>query len=217
MTTGGTDMKRNALLAAVALLFAGATQAAVTEFVIYKQSNFRGPAQTVKGEVNNLEGGFARAGESLIVRGGYWEACTGDHFKGNCHVFAPGEYPSLDPAYHQRITSVRFLGTDAKVARRDPREEPREVRREARHEMRGAVELYGGQDFRGRSVRIENNERDLSERNFDGRASSMVVHDGVWEACTEPAFTGRCQTFRPGEYRYLAGMDDRVSSIRQIR
>src|SRR5688500_11406079 len=120
-------MKRNALLAAVALLFAGAAQAAVTEFVIYKENSFRGPSQTVKGEVNNLEGGFARAGESLRVKGGYWEACTGDHFKGNCHVFAPGEYPRLDPAFHQRITSVRFLGTDPKVARREQREDQREA------------------------------------------------------------------------------------------
>src|SRR5688572_20370725 len=141
-------MKRNALLAAVALLFAGAAQAAVTEFVIFKQNNFRGPSQTVKGEVNVLEGGFAREGASLRVKGGYWEACTGHHFQGDCRVFAPGDYPSLEPAWHQRITSVRFLGTDPKHARKEARENEREDRREARREARGTVDLYGGQDFR---------------------------------------------------------------------
>jgi hypothetical protein len=206
-------MKRNALLAAVALLFAGAAQAAVTEFVIYKQNNFRGPSHTVKGEVNVLEGGFAREAASLRVKGGYWEACTGNHFKGNCRVFGPGEYPSLEPGWHQSITSVRFLGTDAKHARREQRRDEREARREAR----GAVDIYGRQDFRGRSVRIERNAADLAEHNFDGRASSLVVHEGVWEACTEPGFRGRCEVFRPGEYRYLAGLDDRLSSIRQVQ
>ena len=210
-------MKRNALVAAVALLFAGAAQAAVTEFVIYKQNNFRGPSQTVKGEVNVLEGGFAREAASLRVKGGYWEACTGNHFKGNCRVFGPGDYPSLEQGWHQAITSVRFLGTDAKHARREERRDERDVRREERREARGVVELYGRQDFRGRSLRIERNQRDLVEENFDGRASSMIVHEGVWEACTEPAFQGRCQVYRPGQYRHLAGLDDRVSSIRQVR
>jgi len=207
-------MKRNALLAALALAFAGASQAAVTEFVIFKQANFKGASHTVKGEVNNLEGGFARAGESLIVRGGSWEACTGDHFKGNCRVFGPGEYPSLDPGFNKGITSVRFLGD--KVAKRDDRDEHR-GQREERHHARGSVDLYGGQDFRGRSVRLERNESDLAKQGFDGRASSLVVHDGAWELCSEPGFAGRCQVFRPGEYRYLAGLDDRVSSIRQVR
>ena len=220
--------RSHALAAAVALLFAGASQAATTEFVIYKQANFKGPSQTVKGEVNVLEGGFAREGASLIVKGGYWEACTGDRFKGDCRAFAPGEYPSLDPMFHHRITSVRFLGNDPKIARYEARQERREARddrrddrrewREARRdEARGTVDLYNGQDFRGRSVRVERNERDLANLSFDGRASSVVVHDGVWELCSEPGFGGRCQVFRPGEYRHIAGLDDRVSSLRQIR
>ena len=45
----------------------------------------------------------------------------------------------------------------------------------------------------------------------------MIVHEGTWELCTEPGFGGRCQTFRPGEYRYLAGMNERVTSARQVR
>ena len=124
-------MKRTLIATALALGFAGAAQAATTELVIYKQANFKGPSQTVKGEVNVLEGGFAREAASLIVRGGYWEACTGDRFKGDCRAFAPGEYPSLDPMFHQRITSVRFLGNDPKIARSEARQDRREDRRAA--------------------------------------------------------------------------------------
>jgi hypothetical protein len=225
-------MKRNAIALALAVAFAGTAHAAVTEFIIYKQENFRGPSQTVKGEVNNLEGGFAREGSSLIVRGGNWEVCTQDHFRGNCYVLGPGEYPTLGPGLGDRIVAVRFVGNqkvatvdtrnwrDAKrEARDDAREERRDESRADRHAGRadGAIDLYGRQDFRGRSLRLENNERDLARQDFDGRASSVIVHEGTWELCTEPGFGGRCQTYRPGQYRYLAGLDERVSSARQVR
>src|SRR5688572_13231983 len=105
-------MKKIALIAATAALFVGAAQAGDTEFIIYKQAGFQGPSHIVNGEVANLEGGFAREASSLVVKGGYWEACTDDHFKGNCHVLGPGRYASLDRSLMDRIVSVRFLGTD---------------------------------------------------------------------------------------------------------
>jgi len=220
-------MKRIALCAALALAL-GAAHAATTEFVIYKGANFKGPSHTVKGEVNNLEGGFAGEAQSLIVRGGNWEVCTEHHFRGNCYVLGPGEYPSLDSSLNKRIVAVRFV-ENRKAAtyvpnanqRGDYRGEQRNERdrREARRDRDhgGSIDLYGRQDFRGRSLRIDDNERDLARNGFDGRASSLVVHEGVWELCTEPGYQGRCQRYRPGEYRYLAGLDDRVSSVRQVR
>ena len=219
-------MKRNALIAAVALAFAGAAQAAVTELVIYKQTDFRGASQTIKGEVANLEGGFAREGSSLIVKGGNWEVCTGDHFKGRCAVLAAGEYPNLGPELGDRIVSVRFVPNKTatvhargeRYADRGDRDRgDRWDRRDGRRDAGGAIDIYGRQDFRGRSIRLDRNERNLAEQNFDGRASSLIVHEGTWELCTEPGFGGQCQTYRPGEYRYLAGLDDRVSSVRQVR
>ena len=220
-------MKRTALAAAVAVLLAGTAHAAVTEFVIYKQPDFKGASQTVKGEVNNLEGGFAREGSSLIVRGGHWEVCNQDHFQGECRVIPPGEYPRLGPGLDERIVSVRFVGIDPKVARSEDRREARETRdardaREARREPRrdarraqGVVDLYGRPDFGCRSLRVNDNMPSLGE--FDGRASSMIVHEGTWQLCTEPRFEGRCSVFTPGEYSRLAGLDDRVSSLRQVR
>ena len=102
--------------------------------------------------------------------------------------------------------------------RRELREELRQERREWRRERdRAALDLYGGPDFRGRSVRIDDNVADLGEQRFDGRASSVIVHDGVWQLCSEPGFRGHCGTFRPGEYAQIAGLDDRVSSVRRLR
>ena len=229
-------MKRTTLAAATAAaLVAGTAHAAVTQLEIFKLQNFQGPAHVVKGEVNVLEGGYARDASSLRVKGGYWEVCNESHFKGDCRVLAPGDYRNLDYVLDDRIVSVRFLGTDKKfqervvkiergeerpAIREARREDRRDERREARTEWRqnmGALDLYGGPEFRGRSVRLQDDVRDLNELNFDGRASSVVIHDGTWQLCTEPNFRGHCGVFRPGEYAQIAGLDDRVSSIRQLR
>lgn len=235
-------MKRHAILAALALLFAGAAQAAVTEFILYKQPNFKGDSQTVKGEVNILENGFDHQARSLIVRGGYWEVCTEDRFHGTCRALGEGQYPTLTSDIDGKIVSVRFLGNDPKVAQRAEREkqaalerdrlaarerdryayrDERDYRREGRsdrgYNRRGALELYGGESFNGRSIRIEDNVNDLYDRRFDGRASSLIVEQGTWQLCTEPGFEGRCRTFEPGEYPRLAALDNRVNSVRQVR
>jgi hypothetical protein len=142
-------MKRLTLLAAIAALGTGVAQAQTTELVIYKEANFRGQSESIKGEVANLENGFGREVSSLEAKGGSWEVCTSDHFKGRCRVLDEGRYPTLN-GLNDRIVSVRFLGASAKVARRDDRDvrndresreerdarEAREARREARREWR---------------------------------------------------------------------------------
>jgi hypothetical protein len=212
-------MKRTALMAAIAALLAGTAQAAITEMTIFKQPNFQGPSHTIKGEVANLEGGFAREASSAVVKGGNWEVCTDTHFKGSCHVLAPGEYARLDRNLDRRIVSVRFLGADDRVARRDTRED-RPYRDDAsryRGYAQGSVDLYGRPGFRGRSVRVERNATDLWDHRFDGRASSAIVNEGTWQLCTEPGFEGICRVYRPGQYEHLAELDDRVSSLRRVR
>ncbi len=223
-----------------------------TELVIYKQQNYQGDSQVVKGQVNVLQGGFAKDASSLKVKGGFWEVCNQDHFKGVCRVLAAGEYPRLDYVLDDRIMSIRFLGTDPalsqrvvkmergedKVATAPPvRDERREVNRDERRDDRygrdgrddrygrddrrpaltGSVELYGQPDFRGRSLKVDGAVADLAERRFEGRTSSVIVHSGTWEFCTEPGYRGTCGTLRPGEYRQMANMDDRVASLRQVR
>lgn len=228
-------MKRTLIAASIAALGVGAASAATTELIIYKQRDFQGAAQTVKGEVNVLEGGFTNEVSSIRAKGGFWEVCNQDRFKGDCRVLAAGDYPRLDAVLNDRIVSVRYLGNDPKLQQRvakaeikqerqEIREERRADRREDRREARddrfrnsASLDLYGQPDFRGRSVRLNDNVANLGEVNFDGRASSVVVHDGTWQLCSEPNFRGQCGVFRPGEYSQIAGLDDRVSSARQLR
>ena len=140
-------MKRT-LLAAALMIAAGATQAATTELVLYKADNFRGPAQTIKGEVNNLEGGFGHEASSMIARGGAWQVCTGDHFSGRCKVVREGQYPTLG-WLNDRIVSVKFLGQGQDFARYDNWEAKREARND-RPDWRDGQESRGPQDFRDR-------------------------------------------------------------------
>ena len=206
-------MKRIAVAVTSATMLAGMAHAAVTELVIYKDADFKGATQTVKGEVAHLEDGFARQGVSLVVRGGYWEACSRDHFRGDCRVLAEGQYPRLEPGWHKRIVSVRFLGADPKYAVRGPA-----ARDDAQAAFGfGAVDLYGLADFRGRSVRVHDNVRDLGDRNHDGSAASAIVHAGTWVMCSDPGFHGRCAVLAPGQYPHLPDLEDRVSSLRQVR
>ena len=213
-------MKRAILFTAMGLA-AGAAQAEVVELQLFQNPEYQGASETIKGEVNNLQGPLAKQATSAIVKGGYWEVCTDDHFKGTCRTLQPGQYPRLDNVLNDRITSIRFLGNDARIAKNDTREDRwRDNRWEGRgewREARGSIELYGRPDFRGRSVRVDRNVPDLNAIDFDGRASSIVVNDGVWQLCTEPGFRGQCGVFRPGRYEQLTVLDDRVSSMRQLR
>jgi hypothetical protein len=143
-------------------------------------------------------------------------------------VYDPGDYPRLGDL-SRKIVSVRFLGTDYQVAKREAErvaanaahDNRRDDRGDYRHDRgnyrHGSVELFGREGFNGRSIKVEENIPDLYTRRFDGQASSLIVHSGTWELCSRQDFEGRCRTFGPGEYPRLAGLDDRVTSVRQIR
>lgn len=120
-------MKRLTIAAALAVLFTGAAYAETTELVLYKGANFHGPAQTIKGEVANLENGFGHEASSMVARGGAWQVCTGDHFSGRCRVIREGEYPTLG-WLDDRIVSVKFLGDEQNLARYDNWEAKRQAR-----------------------------------------------------------------------------------------
>lgn len=181
-------MKRSLILAGALALAAGAAQARTTELVVYKGENFSGPADTIKGEVANLENGFGREVSSLIARGGTWEVCTQDHFKGRCRMVAEGEHARLG-GLNNRIVSVRFLGEnvvartdvdrngwyEAKLAREAAaREDAREERREAREAAREAAAAREAREARRDAYREERTWRD--ERWGDDRRQGNTYY-----------------------------------------
>ena len=76
---------------------------------------------------------------------------------------------------------------------------------------------YRDADFRGASVRFEDEVQNLRSSGFNDEISSIQFR-GVWMVCSDAYFRGRCRTFR-NDIRNLRGLglNDQISSIRPVR
>lgn len=80
----------------------------------------------------------------------------------------------------------------------------------------GQVTLYTHDNFNGRAVTVQGVTPNLSQFGFNDRASSMVIASGRWEVCVDDDFRGRCAVFERGEYARLSGLNDQISSLREV-
>jgi len=81
----------------------------------------------------------------------------------------------------------------------------------------GEITLYERPDFQGRRLTIRGTMPNLDRTDFNDRAESIAVRDGVWEVCSDAHFNGQCVRLQPGEYRNLRGSLDRsISSAREV-
>jgi hypothetical protein len=79
----------------------------------------------------------------------------------------------------------------------------------------GQITLYEHPGLRGPNLTTTEALPNLERSAFNDSASSVVVADGTWEACTEPYFRGRCAQLAPGTYRQLSGeLNGPVASVR---
>ena len=83
--------------------------------------------------------------------------------------------------------------------------------------LAGEIVLYENPGFQGRRMTLRGTTPDLDRTEFNDRAESIIVRDGVWEVCTDAGFSGRCVRLQPGEYPSLDGsLNNRISSAREI-
>lgn len=83
--------------------------------------------------------------------------------------------------------------------------------------LAGEIILYENPGFQGRRMTLRGTTPDLDRTQFNDRAESIVVRDGVWEVCTDARFSGRCVRLQPGEYPNLQGdLNNRISSAREV-
>jgi hypothetical protein len=81
----------------------------------------------------------------------------------------------------------------------------------------GEITLFERPDFQGRRLTIRGTMPNLDRTDFNDRADSIAVRDGVWEVCTDAYFKGQCVRLQPGEYRNLRGSLERsISSAREV-
>ena len=80
----------------------------------------------------------------------------------------------------------------------------------------GEIRLYTDDNFKGRVVVLRDTTDDLSRVNFNDTVSSIQVGAGSWEVCTHADFKGDCKTLERGDYRSMPGMNDKISSVREV-
>jgi len=88
----------------------------------------------------------------------------------------------------------------------------------ATHAYAGQITVFERPEFQGRSMTTgESSIASLERTAFNDVASSVVVADGTWEACTEADFRGRCAELVPGSYgRLVSQLKGVVASLRQV-
>lgn len=81
----------------------------------------------------------------------------------------------------------------------------------------GEIVLFENPGFAGRRLTLRGAVADFDRTNFNDRAQSIIIRDGVWELCTDARFSGRCVRLQPGEYPTLdSSLDNRISSAREV-
>jgi uncharacterized protein YcfJ len=208
-------------LALATLALAGQACAQIT---FYEHDNYGGRSFTTRGAVEDFQrGGFNDLASSVVVQRDQWEICEAAGYGGRCTVLRAGNYPSLTQlGLNDRISSVRMINSDRIDNQRDastPQTTNEAVAARARAAQgRSGITFYENDNYAGRSFTTREAVDDLRRGGFNDRASSVVVGNGQWEICADADYAGRCRVLRPGQYPSLAqmGMNDRVSSIRQL-
>lgn len=166
--------------------------------VLYNDGGFRGPGLPVDGPVPSLgKLGMGDRVSSVEVRRGQWQICRDSHYEGTCVVLGPGRH-HLSGGLHDEASSLRPVF--------GPGHQPLPAH--------GGLTLYEHGDFSGRELMVTAPVEYLGRSGFGDLASSVEVHAGLWQVCTDSVFHGRCITLGPGRHALSGGMHDRISSVR---
>lgn len=213
-------MKRVSIAAACGALLA-LSGIAAAQITIYQQPNFGGPDVTVRDGARELKGTpVYDQGSSAVVRSGRWEVCSQPDFKGDCMVLGPGQYPRLDDKLFHRTESVRRIDQVAAAEpqrRRDRDHDGDRDRGRFRDQRFAAVEVYVEPGFRGPAFKFDSDREILDSRFKDEGVASLIVHEGLWQLCSEGRYDGYCRTFEPGRYPRVGRFSgEPLASLRRI-
>ena len=191
------------LIAVLATAFSHVEAAQVT---VYKDPNFRGQQLALDTSVHDLSPvNFHDQISSIVVHSGAWEVCTQPSYQGDCVVLPAGSYPALPTRLNHRIESMREAPLYAKNSTASKAAE------------RGAaLVLFSSRGFMGKSRELDQDAHAMLETAFNAPPASLVVREGIWQACSEPGYQGVCRIFRPGRYRDLQADTLPVMSLRRL-
>ena len=169
---------------------------------LYSEPNFKGRSVEVIHTQNARlanEGFDDQAASARVVGTCSWLFYSSDNFGGYAYLLYPGEYYSnlAWGAQGRSLSSVRALPAEGTVA----------------------IALFDGYNFAGRMVVLYESVANLqTESNFNNRASSVIVVNGVWKLYDSYNYLGSSIEVPPG-YHYPSGLgtiltQNRVSSIK---
>lgn len=176
-------------------------QAPTSGIILFPHADFRGrgrpfPLQPVHRpldkEFSDLRWiGRNDAVSSLKVLSGNWELCEHPAFRGWCRVFSEDELRLSARRFHDRVSSLRPVTLP-----------------------RRGITVFQHENFEGGSRNFTAAHADVSEIGINNRISSVQVHDGRWELCSNADFrrcviVDRDQT----DLRHI-GLENRISSLR---
>lgn len=184
--------------------FAAAFPSLAAEIAFFEHDGFGGRTFVANQSVSNFSNvGYNDRVSSVIVRSGTWQLCSDAYFRGRCVTISAGRYPTLAAmGLNDAVSSARemdWIGGGGSGG-----------------DGGGRVELFEGINFQFRSFAVTGMIRNFADAGYNDRASSMVVYEGVWEACADADFRGNCRTYGPGRYADLAEMNARISSMRPV-
>jgi hypothetical protein len=82
--------------------------------------------------------------------------------------------------------------------------------------LAGEITLFDHPQYGGAKLTMRTGTADLANTGFNDRVSSIIVHSGEWEVCSEANFGGTCVYLPPGKYAiFQQGLDDQISSLRE--
>lgn len=167
--------------------------------------------------------GFNDQSLSAVVESGHWEVCSDSQFRGNCQVLEPGLHRRLDPVVARNVSSARLVvgssrgrggrglvGVGGAAGASSPTTASQPVSPPV------LIEFFEHDGFSGRKFSVTADESDFGPRGFNDTASSLVIHVGQWQVCTDARYSGQCVVFGPGQYASLGGLNDKISSTRRV-
>lgn len=162
--------------------------------VLYTQPNYRGTPTNIPGGVAWLD----RTARSVTIGRGTWQLCDGGNFTGRCETVSQSIPDLRSIGMSGRLMSARPVGWSMP----DP----------TPNWSDWYIVLYSQNNYRG-TVMNYNTE----QSNINRRVGSITVGKGVWEICSGPNFTGRCQTINQSVPNYgFFGFGQTVRSLRPV-
>jgi hypothetical protein len=181
-----------------------ASTPAASDIALYDAENFGGRRLTADRPVDNIRtAGLNGPAKSVMVRGGAWEICADDNYRGGCAILDAGSYPMLG-LWAGRIGSARPVTPPVASMQQPAFAMP----------STGAVTFYENENFGGRQFVTNESMANFAPMHFTDRAKSAIVDGGAWEICVDTDFQGSCRTLVPGRYPTLGDLDSRARSAR---